>query len=141
MAAAKLRTLSSMPTPAGAGRAGAEAWGRIAVGAAEAADAVDLMPAAAEGGGTGIGAAPDPAGAGAGVCDVGGADGGVGSLIVGAALCLGGRLIRTVSFLGWTLAASAGLGGTAPVATGTFTAGLGTLGTTGVLGVFSDIKS
>lgn len=38
----------------------------------------------------------------------------VGSLIVGEELGLGGRLMRTVSFLGWTFAASAGLGGTAP---------------------------
>lgn len=39
---------------------------------------------------------------------------GAGILIVGAAVGLGGRLIRTVSFFGWILAASAGLGGTAP---------------------------
>jgi hypothetical protein len=38
----------------------------------------------------------------------------VGSLIVGEELGLGGRLMRTVSFLGWTFAASAGRGGTAP---------------------------
>jgi hypothetical protein len=38
----------------------------------------------------------------------------VGSLIVGAEVGLGGKLMRTVSFLGWTLAASAGLGGKAP---------------------------
>jgi hypothetical protein len=35
-------------------------------------------------------------------------------LIVGAAVGLGGKLIRTVSFLGCTFAASVGLGGTAP---------------------------
>ena len=39
---------------------------------------------------------------------------GAGILIVGDAVGLGGRLIRTVSFFGWTLAASAGLGGRAP---------------------------
>jgi hypothetical protein len=38
----------------------------------------------------------------------------VGSLIVGAEVGLGGRLMRTVSFLGWTFEASAGLGGSAP---------------------------
>jgi len=38
----------------------------------------------------------------------------VGSLIVGADVGLGGKLMRTVSFLGWTLEASAGLGGIAP---------------------------
>jgi hypothetical protein len=38
----------------------------------------------------------------------------VGSLIVGADVGLGGRLMRTVSFFGWTLAASAGLGGMEP---------------------------
>ena len=38
----------------------------------------------------------------------------VGSLIVGAEVGLGGRLMRTVSFLGWTFAASAGRGGSAP---------------------------
>jgi hypothetical protein len=35
-------------------------------------------------------------------------------LIVGTAVGLGGRLIRTVSFFGCTLAASGGFGGTAP---------------------------
>src|SRR5580658_7032357 len=38
----------------------------------------------------------------------------VGSLIVGAEVGLGGKLMRTVSFFGWTLAASAGLGGMEP---------------------------
>lgn len=38
----------------------------------------------------------------------------VGNFIVGAEVGLGGKLMRTVSFLGWTLAASAGLGGMAP---------------------------
>jgi hypothetical protein len=40
--------------------------------------------------------------------------GSVGNLIVGAEVGLGGKLIRTVSFLGCTLALSAGLGGSAP---------------------------
>jgi hypothetical protein len=57
----------------------------------------------------------------------GGADPGasVGSLIVGADVGLGGKLMRTVSFFGWILAASAGLGGNAPP---------------GVVGIFSAIK-
>jgi hypothetical protein len=38
----------------------------------------------------------------------------VGSFIVGAEVGLGGKLMRTVSFLGWTFEASAGLGGIAP---------------------------
>jgi hypothetical protein len=50
---------------------------------------------------------------------------GAGILIVGAAVGLGGKLIRTVSFLGCTLADSEGFGGTAPA---------------GVLGMFSAIK-
>jgi hypothetical protein len=45
--------------------------------------------------------------------------------MVGAAVGFGGKLIRTVSFFGWTLAASAGFGGTEPV---------------GVLGVSSGIN-
>lgn len=49
----------------------------------------------------------------------------VGNLMVGAAEGLGGRLMRTVSFLGWILEASGGLGGTAPP---------------GKLGMFSAIK-
>jgi hypothetical protein len=40
---------------------------------------------------------------------VGGSDG---SLIVGAAVGLGGRAMRTVSFFGCTFAASGGFGGT-----------------------------
>jgi hypothetical protein len=40
----------------------------------------------------------------------------VGNLIVGAADGLGGKLIRTVSFLGWTLPVSF-FGGTAPAGT------------------------
>lgn len=39
---------------------------------------------------------------------------GAGILMVGAAVGLGGRLIRTVSFFGCTFAASADFGGTAP---------------------------
>ena len=45
---------------------------------------------------------------------IGAAEAGAGILIVGAAVGFGGRLIRTVSFLGCTFAASVGRGGTAP---------------------------
>ena len=50
--------------------------------------------------------------------------GSVGNLIVGAAEGLGGKLMRTVSFFGWTFPVSF-LGGTAPP---------------GILGMFSAIK-
>ena len=53
-------------------------------------------------------------GAGAEAPPVGPPGGSVGSLIVGAAEGLGGRFIRTVSFLGWIFEASGGLGGKAP---------------------------
>src|SRR6185369_1764249 len=75
----------------GAGRAGAATVG-AAAGAPAEATAVAVTAAA--GGGA-------PAG-------------NEGSLIVGEALGFGGKLMRTVSFFGCTLAASAGLGGTAP---------------------------
>ena len=72
---------------AGAGRAGAAA---TAVGALAAAAAVAVT----------AGGAPP-----------GGSDG---SLIVAGDAGFGGKLMRTVSFFGCTLAASAGFGGTAP---------------------------
>src|SRR5258708_6595226 len=60
------------------------------------------------------GGAPAPtAGAGAAGTAVGPPGGRVGSLIVGAADGFGGKLIRTVSFLGWTFPVSF-FGGTAP---------------------------
>jgi hypothetical protein len=46
---------------------------------------------------------------------VGPPGGSVGSLMVGAVDGFGGKLIRTVSFLGWTLPVSFFTGGTAPV--------------------------
>jgi hypothetical protein len=75
--------------------------------------------------------------AGAGVCPATGAaadvvgaatpeEEGVGRRTVGAAVGFGGKLMRTVSVLGCTLAASPALGGTAPG---------------GKLGIFSAIKS
>jgi hypothetical protein len=67
------------------------------------------------------------AGAGAAATGPVGAPGGsVGNLIVGAAEGLGGKLMRTVSFLGWTFPVSF-FGGTAPV------------GMLGILGIFSAI--
>jgi hypothetical protein len=75
-------------------------------------------PLAGLGRGAGVGAAAAAAGAaatpGAEAAAGRGAADGAGILILGAAVGLGGRLIRTVSFLGCTLAASAGLGGIAP---------------------------
>src|SRR5204862_1599200 len=56
----------------------------------------------------------------------GAVEAGAGILIVGAAVGFGGKLIRTVSFLGCTFAASVGLGGTAP--------------DDGVFGMFSAIR-
>jgi hypothetical protein len=76
--------------------------------------------AALAGGGAGGAGAFEGAGAattvGMGVPMEGGGPPGasVGSLIVGADVGLGGKLMRTVSFLGWTFADSAGLGGVAP---------------------------
>ena len=89
-------------TVIGAAR-GAGAAGRgAAVGAAVAAR------------GTWAGAGAPTAGAGAAAGPPAGPPGGsVGSLIVGAAEGLGGKLMRTVSFLGWTLPVSF-FGGTAP---------------------------
>jgi hypothetical protein len=68
------------------------------VGAAD-----DGALAALDGNGTALGAPVGPPG------------GSVGSLMVGAADGLGGKLMRTVSFLGWTLPVSFFTGGTAPV--------------------------
>jgi len=87
---------------AGAGRdcaTGAAAErGAAAVGIGLEADC-----AAAEGNGTPLDAPVGPPG------------GNVGNFIVGAAVGLGGRLMRTVSFLGWTLPVDFFIGGgTAP---------------------------
>ena len=79
--------------------------GRTETGAAPAAGGTGGRGAAAAAGGTPM------AGAGGGG---GPPAGSVGNLIVGEEVGLGGRLMRTVSFFGCTLAASGGLGGTAP---------------------------
>src|SRR5438132_14322021 len=110
-AATMASTLSTPLTPtimgagrdAGVGRAGgAGTAAATGLGAAKgAAGAVVTAAAGAAGVAAilGVGAATPPVP-------------GVGILIVGAAVGLGGKLMRTVSFLGCTLAASAGLGGT-----------------------------
>ena len=90
---------------AGRGAAGAE---RVAAGAAAVA-----RGALGAGAGAALGAAADGAGAGPPVGPPGGR---VGSLMVGAAEGLGGKLIRTVSFLGWTFPVSF-FGGIAPLGT------------------------
>ena len=93
----------------GAGRRGAAVAGFAAP--------VACATVAREGGGaaTGAGAPKLMEGAVAGTA-VGPPGGSVGSLIVGAAEGLGGKVIRTVSFLGWTLPVSF-FGGTAPPGT------------------------
>ena len=98
-----LSTGLMLVTAAGAGLAaglgavvGAAAAGAAAAERAGAAGAAELRKAGAPGAG-GVGAA------GAALeAPVGPPGGKVGSLMVGAAVGLGGRLMRTVSFLGWT---------------------------------------
>ena len=108
-AAARASALSNPLTPA---ITGARRWGG-------AGRPVEVGAAAGRGagvGGAGAGACV-AAGAGAaatGTAAAGAAGAGAGILIVGAAVGLGGKLIRTVSFFGCTLAASVGFGGTAP---------------------------
>ena len=71
--------------------------------------------AALEGGGAGRLGGGGNAGADAGADTAATPEGGtLGNLMVGEAVGLGGNVMRTVSFFGWTLA-SAGLGGTAPL--------------------------
>ena len=120
--ATRARIVSSVlmrapPAATGAGR-GAGALGVAGRGAAGAADARETGAATAAGAALGAATgAGEPA-------PVGPPGGRVGSLIVGAAVGLGGRLIRTVSFFGWTLPVSF-FGGNAPP---------------GGLGMFSAIK-
>jgi hypothetical protein len=105
---------------AGVGEGGREAAGPVEVGG-RVADGAPLDAGAlvagrgAPGAAAGApGAAPlGVAGAGAGAAAVGTE----GSLIVGAADGFGGRLMRTVSFLGWTFDGSGGFGGTEPPGT------------------------
>ena len=83
--------------------AGAAAAERDAAGVADERKVVELG---------GVGTSGEPLAA-----PVGPPGGNVGSLMVGAAVGLGGKLMRTVSFLGCTLPVSF-FGGTAPVGTG-----------------------
>ena len=122
-------TVSNGPTVRGA-RAAAAGAGREAAAAgalAGAAGRATEVPGAFAGAAGAAGAAATgAAAAGRGICwvaaigaaagrgaagapPVGGSEG---SLIVGAAVGFGGKAIRTVSFFGWTLAASGGFGGT-----------------------------
>jgi hypothetical protein len=121
--AAKMASALSSPlTPAMTG-AGRGAGTGLPAGAAEARGAG--VGCAGAGARAGAGAEAGAAAATGAAADADGAEGaGAGILIVGAAVGFGGKLIRTVSFLGCTLAASAGRGGTAP---------------DGVLGIFSAI--
>jgi hypothetical protein len=121
MTAAAIARIVSTPLAAGAIATGAKA-GR-GLGGAAVRGAEEGAAAPARGGlGACVGAALLKTGAGAdGPALVGGS---VGNLIVGAAEGLGGRLMRTVSFLGWTFPVSF-FGGTAPP---------------GMLGMFSAIK-
>src|SRR5438105_956512 len=91
----------------GAGRGTAAGAGRGAEGEIGAAAAVRGAGAIGAAEAVNVGAGPE-AGPPAGP-----PGGSVGSLMVGAAEGLGGKLIRTVSFFGWTLPVSF-LGGTAP---------------------------
>src|SRR5207245_9390045 len=110
-----LMRLAAGATPARGASPGAPA-GREACGEAGAAvagrgpEATPGSEVGGLGGASGPLAAGDPADAAAD--EAGGPPGSVGSLIVAAGL--GGRLMRTVSFFGCTLAASDGLGGAAP---------------------------
>lgn len=101
-----------------------DATGAMCLGAGAGFDAGAAAVAVGAGAGAergaGVGAEGIEAGAAAAGPDTGAAaaagamGAGAGILIVGAAVGFGGKLIRTVSFLGCTFAASAGLGGTAP---------------------------
>lgn len=96
----------------GAGLGAAPGWRGAAAGAGRGAAGA----AAAEGGGAApgawLGAGGPPAGPAGALAAAAAA--GAGILMVGAAVGLGGKLMRTVSFLGWTFAGSAGWGGGAP---------------------------
>lgn len=80
----------------------------------------EVLGAAAGGAATFGGAAAAGAGASDGAlgAPVGPPGGNVGNLMVGAAVGFGGKLMRTVSFLGCTLPVSFFGGGTAPVGPG-----------------------
>jgi len=109
-------TASTVSRPLAWRTAGAGAGRGAAVGAGLGAAATGAAAVGRAGAGACTGAAP-MAGAGAPATGpVGPPGGSVGNLIVGAAEGLGGKLMRTVSFLGWTLPVSF-FGGTAPAGT------------------------
>jgi hypothetical protein len=121
-AAAMASPLSNPVKPTATGIMGRGTAEGAGAGLTEVAGAAMRAGAAPEAGGAGGAAALDGAGtpttvaAGAAEPMAGGGVPGakVGSFIVGAEVGLGGRLMRTVSFFGWTFAASADLGGKAP---------------------------
>lgn len=107
--AATMTKIVSRPLMDFAAAGAGAAMGRAVVaGAAAAARGAGAAAAGAAARGAGAGGAP-----GAGIWADGPPGGNVGNLIVGAADGFGGRLIRTVSFFGWTLPVSF-FGGTAP---------------------------
>ena len=123
--AATLRIKSSWLGAAGAAAPARGAGGTRGDAAGAAADGRGAGAWAASGAAAAGGAAasagagaPVTGGAAAAFTDAEGAAG-FGILIVGAAVGFGGRLMRTVSFLGWTLALSDGFGGVAPAGGGT----------------------
>ena len=118
MARATSNPLTLLAPPAGAMGAGraegiGAAGGRATDAGAEPGRCAGV-PATGGRGGCGAPTAGGGATPPAAVAGGGGPPGGkVGSLMV--AVGLGGKLMRTVSFLGWTLEASGGFGGTPPV--------------------------
>jgi nucleoid-associated protein YgaU len=133
--AARLATMAAMAKPlsnpvnpekadAAAGRGtGAGAALAVVAGAAFAGAAATATAAGAADAGLGAAGAAATATGAAAALEGGGAPGAkVGNLMVGAEVGLGGKLMRTVSFLGWTFEASAGLGGKAPPGVGMLSA-------------------
>ena len=110
-AAIMAKALSTTLSDAAAGTARETGAGREVTAGAATARPATAVPAGA----AGAEAAPAIGAAGAGVAAATAAGDGI--LIVGAAVGLGGKLIRTVSFFGCTLADSDGLGGAAPMGT------------------------
>lgn len=137
--------MSTPETTAGRGAAAAFGGGGTAAAGAAADAGADFAAAgaaagAADGGGVPTGIATVAAVAETGAAAAGAAAlmaDGDGILMVGAAVGFGGKLMRTVSFLGWTFAASAGFGGTA--AAGVTGGVVGEEPGVGGIGVFSAI--
>jgi hypothetical protein len=98
----------------GAGAAGLAEGAGAETRAGVAGPADDEGAGALAGAGAATGTATTATGAAAALADGDPPGARVGNLIVGADVGLGGKLMRTVSFFGWTFDASAGLGGWAP---------------------------